>query len=92
MFAELFALLVSLSNECEVGGEWVVGAPLLELPISEQIKVLHRMDHSVHMMRLWAMQEASYIAHTWDLNAFFLLVRGDLKNCIEELSYLKVYN
>ncbi|XP_012267133.2 coiled-coil domain-containing protein 142 [Athalia rosae] len=90
MFAELFALLVSLSNECEVGGEWVVGAPLIELPISEQIMVLHRMDHSVHMMRLWAMQEASRIAHTWDLNAFFLLVRGDLKNCIEELSYLKL--
>ncbi|XP_046753058.1 coiled-coil domain-containing protein 142 [Diprion similis] len=90
MFAELFSLLVSLNNECEVGGEWVIGAPLLELPISEQIMVLHKMDHSIHTMRLWAIQAASHIAHTWDLNAFFLLVHGDLKNCIEELSYLKL--
>ncbi|XP_015594878.1 coiled-coil domain-containing protein 142 isoform X2 [Cephus cinctus] len=89
-FCEVFQLLVTLSNECEVGGEWVVGAPLAELPLSEQILVLHRLDHSIHTMRLWAMQEAKLIAHTWDLDVFFLLVKGDLKNCNEELSYLKL--
>ncbi|XP_032680004.1 coiled-coil domain-containing protein 142 [Odontomachus brunneus] len=90
MFIELFQLLVTLSNECEVGGEWVVGAPLIELPLSEQIVVLHRMDHSVHTARLWAIQEAKTIAHTWDLDVFFLLVKGDIANCLEELSYLKL--
>ncbi|KAG7190741.1 hypothetical protein KM043_006813 [Ampulex compressa] len=90
MFVELFQLLVRLSNECEVGGEWVIGAPLVELPLSEQIVVLHRLDHSVHTARLWAMQEAKIIAHTWDLDVFFLLVKGDIVNCIEELSYLKL--
>lgn len=90
MFVELFQLLVTLSNECEVGGEWVIGAPLVELPLSEQIVVLHRMDHSVHTARLWAIQEAKTIAHTWDLDVFFLLVKGDIVNCLEELSYLKV--
>ncbi|XP_011878866.1 PREDICTED: uncharacterized protein LOC105568091 [Vollenhovia emeryi] len=90
MFVELFQLLVTLSNECEVGGEWVIGAPLVELPLSEQIVVLHRMDHSVHTARLWAIQEAKIIAHTWDLDVFFLLVKGDVVNCLEELSYLKL--
>ncbi|XP_012222810.1 coiled-coil domain-containing protein 142 [Linepithema humile] len=90
MFVELFQLLVTLSNECEVGGEWVIGAPLIELPLSEQIVVLHRMDHSVHTARLWAIQEAKIIAHTWDLDVFFLLVKGDIMNYLEELSYLKL--
>lgn len=90
MFGELFQLLVTLSNECEVGGEWVIGAPLMELPISEQIVVLHRLDHSVHTARLWVMQESKMIAHTWDLDVLFLMVKGDVVNCLEELSYLKV--
>ncbi|XP_077273252.1 uncharacterized protein LOC143903492 isoform X1 [Temnothorax americanus] len=90
MFVELFQLLVTLSNECEVGGEWVIGAPLVELPLSEQIVVLHRIDHSVHTARLWAIQEAKIIAHTWDLDVFFLLVKGDVVNCFEELSYIKL--
>ncbi|XP_017752362.1 PREDICTED: coiled-coil domain-containing protein 142 [Eufriesea mexicana] len=90
MFVELFQLLVRLSNECEAGGEWVIGAPLMELPLSEQIVVLHRLDHSVHTARLWIEQEAKIIAHTWDLDVFFLLVKGDIVNCLEELSYLKL--
>lgn len=90
MFVELFQLLVRLSNECEAGGEWVIGAPLMELPLSEQIVVLHRLDHSVHTARLWIVQEAKIIAHTWELDVFFLLVKGDIVNCLEELSYLKV--
>lgn len=90
MFGELFQLLVRLSNECEAGGEWVIGAPLMELPLSEQIVVLHRLDHSVHTARLWIVQEAKIIAHTWELDVFFLLVKGDIVNCLEELSYLKV--
>lgn len=90
VFGELFQLLVRLSNECEAGGEWVIGAPLMELPLSEQIVVLHRLDHSVHTARLWIVQEAKIIAHTWELDVFFLLVKGDIVNCLEELSYLKV--
>lgn len=90
MFSEVFKLLVGLSNECEVGGEWVVGAPLEELPLSEQIAIHHRLDHSIHTMRLWAIQESRTIAHTWDLGNFFRLVKGDLVSCIDQLSYLKV--
>ncbi|KAJ8670790.1 hypothetical protein QAD02_002049 [Eretmocerus hayati] len=89
-FVDVFQLLMTLSNECEMGGEWVIGAPLAELPLSEQVVVLHRMDHSVHTMRLWAMQEARLIAHTWNLRVFFLLVKGDIVNCIDTLSYVEL--
>lgn len=90
MFAQVFQLLVNLSNECEISGEWVIGAPLMELPLSEQIIILHRLDHSIHTMRLWASHESKIIAHTWDLESFFLLVKGDLNNCINQISYLKL--
>ncbi|XP_034937778.1 uncharacterized protein [Chelonus insularis] len=90
MFSKVFQLLVSLSNECEMSGEWVTGAPLMELPLSEQILVLHRLDHSVHTMRLWATHESKVIAHTWDLQSFFLIVKGDIKICITELSRLRL--
>ncbi|KAH0557837.1 hypothetical protein KQX54_012170 [Cotesia glomerata] len=90
MFAQVFQLLVNLSNECEVSGEWAIGAPLMELPLSEQIIILHRLDHSIHTMRLWASHESKLIAHTWDLESFFLLVKGDLNHCIDQLSYLKL--
>lgn len=89
-FADVLQLLTTLSNDCETGGEWVVGAPLIELPLSEQIIILHRMDHSVHTMRLWAMQEARMIAHSWKLLVFFLIVKGDIINCLNILSHLKV--
>ena len=111
----MFKLLVTNSNECEISGEWEAGAPLVQLPLSEQIVVLHRcdiklfdelisnlflhssinfyrLDHSVHTMRLWALQEAKQIAHTWDLDVFFLLVKGDVVNCIQELQQLKVFS
>lgn len=89
-YIDVFHLLVTLSNQCEMGGEWVMGAPLIELPLSEQIIVLHRMDHSVHTMRLWSLQEARIIAHTWKFEVFFRLVKDDISNCLEILSHLKV--
>lgn len=68
----------------------MVGAPLSQLPLSEQIVVLHRLDHSVHTMRLWAMQESRLIARTWDLEVFFLIVKADIANCLDLLTNLKV--
>lgn len=43
LFADMLSDLVSLSNECEVTNDWIVGAPLDELPLVEQIPVLHRL-------------------------------------------------
>lgn len=41
----MFTELVLLSNSCE-GSNWTVAA-LEELPLTEQIPILHRLDHSV---------------------------------------------
>lgn len=43
LFSEMLQDLVNLCNQCEVTNEWVVGAPLDELPLVEQIPVLHRL-------------------------------------------------
>ena len=42
-FYEMLNDLVSLSNHCEVTSEWIIGAPLQDLPLVEQIPVLHRL-------------------------------------------------
>ncbi|GLG95193.1 Uncharacterized protein GBIM_02229, partial [Gryllus bimaculatus] len=49
LFAEVLRSLVALSNACEGTAAWAAGAPLAELPLVEQIPVLHRLDHSVRL-------------------------------------------
>lgn len=39
--------LVNLCNQYEATADWIVGAPLEELPIVEQIPVLHRLGEFV---------------------------------------------
>lgn len=43
LFSEMLHDLVKLCNLCEVTNDWIVGAPLDELPLVEQIPVLHRL-------------------------------------------------
>lgn len=43
LFCEMLQDLVSLSNQCEITTEWIVGAPLEDLPLVEQIPILHRL-------------------------------------------------
>lgn len=43
LFCNLLQNLVLLSNQCEVTEGWILGAPLDELPLVEQIPVLHRL-------------------------------------------------
>lgn len=45
LFKDMFEELVALSNSCE-GSNWTAVA-LEELPLTEQIPILHRLDHSV---------------------------------------------
>lgn len=46
-FCEMLQDLVNLCNQCEVTTDWIVGAPLEELPLVEQIPVLHRLGNSL---------------------------------------------
>lgn len=43
LFCELLQNLVLLCNQCEVTSDWILGAPVDELPLVEQIPVLHRL-------------------------------------------------
>lgn len=43
LFADVLRDLMTLSNQCESTPNWITGAPLDELPLVEQIPVLHRL-------------------------------------------------
>lgn len=42
-FALMLQALVTLNNQCEVTWDYILGAPLEDLPIVEQIPILHRL-------------------------------------------------
>lgn len=61
-----------------------------ELPIVEQISVLHRLDHSIHSMRLWAAAQAKSLCTDWNMSLFFCVVQSDLSECLKQISILRV--
>ncbi|XP_047113122.1 uncharacterized protein LOC124789716 [Schistocerca piceifrons] len=88
MYSDMLHGLVALSNECESNAEWAMGAPVEELPLVEQIPVLHRLDHSVHTTRLWALANARRLASAWDVAKFFLVSQADIALCMRKLQEL----
>lgn len=61
-----------------------------ELPIVEQIPVLHRLDHSVHTMRLWAAGITKIMCSDWNMLMFFRVIHNDISLCLEQLNELRV--
>ncbi|XP_076266102.1 uncharacterized protein LOC143199868 isoform X2 [Rhynchophorus ferrugineus] len=90
LFCNVLQELVSLCNLCEVTPNWTLGAPLDELPLVEQIPVLHRLDHSIHTTRLWTINECRKIANNWNVEAFFAISHTDVVNCLAQLSNLRL--
>ncbi|KAL1497299.1 hypothetical protein ABEB36_008287 [Hypothenemus hampei] len=90
LFCKVLQELVVLCNLCEVTPDWIVGAPLEELPLVEQIPILHRLDHSLHTTRLWALNECRKIANNWNVKAFFVITHTDIVNCFLQLNDLRV--
>ncbi|GBP09111.1 hypothetical protein EVAR_4003_1 [Eumeta japonica] len=88
-FALMLQELVSLSNQCEVTGDYILGAPLEELPIVEQIPILHRLDHSIHTCRLWCLAETRRLADMWAMDDFFRVTHSDVRACLEQLVNLR---
>ncbi|XP_018334687.1 uncharacterized protein LOC108743606 isoform X2 [Agrilus planipennis] len=43
LFSTMLSNLVYLCNQCEVTNDWILGAPLDELPLVEQIPIFHRL-------------------------------------------------
>ncbi|RZC41876.1 coiled-coil domain-containing protein 142, partial [Asbolus verrucosus] len=89
LFCNVLQDLVMLCNQCEVTPDWIMGAPLEELPLVEQIPVLHRLDHSIHTTRLWAASETKKIANNWNVDVFFMITHSDIVNCLSQLNSLR---
>jgi hypothetical protein len=92
LFADLLRQLVSLSNACEptMPIDLLPIHALEDLPLVEQIPVLHRLDHSVHTARLWAANTARHLVNAWSVDAFFVITQTDISLCLVELQMLKV--
>ncbi|XP_026730638.1 uncharacterized protein LOC113495845 [Trichoplusia ni] len=88
-FALTLQGLVTLNNQCEVTWDYILGAPLDDLPIVEQIPILHRLDHSIHTYRLWCLAETRRLANLWEMNDFFRVAHNDMQACMEQLINLR---
>ncbi|XP_068631810.1 uncharacterized protein [Battus philenor] len=88
-FALMLQELVTLNNQCEVTWDYILGAPLEDLPIVEQIPILHRLDHSIHTYRLWCLSETRRLANFWEMDDFFRITHKDMQVCMEQLANLR---
>ncbi|CAH1636898.1 unnamed protein product [Spodoptera littoralis] len=88
-FALMLQSLVTLNNQCEVTWDYILGAPLEDLPIVEQIPILHRLDHSIHTYRLWCLAETRRLANLWEMKDFFRIAHNDMQACMEQLINLR---
>ncbi|XP_067616359.1 uncharacterized protein [Eurosta solidaginis] len=52
------------------------------LPVAEQIPILHRIDHSVHSMRLWVKEQAKQLCCEWQMDRFFRIMEHDVRVCL----------
>lgn len=85
LWGDVLKSLVKLANSCDCGGT----IPN-ELPIVEQIPILHRLDHSIHSMRLWAAEQSKALCSQWNMLMFFKVVLWDIGVCLEHLADLRV--
>lgn len=77
---DIFHNLSNLNNSC-----CQRGTIANQLPIVEQIPILHRADHSVHSFRLWALERAKVLCNDWQMTTFYKVLEADIKLCLNEL-------
>lgn len=53
-------------------------------------QVLHRLDHSIHTMRLYVATIAKKLCSDWNMSAFFKVVHTDMNLCLEQLNDLRL--
>lgn len=59
-------------------------------PTRLKLQVLHRLDHSVHTMRLWANTKAKELCSEWNMNMFFRLIHNDMNGiCLVRLNEVR---
>jgi hypothetical protein len=53
-------------------------------------QVLHRLDHSIHTLRLWGNTKAKELCSEWNMNMFFRLIHNDMGGiCLERLNEIR---
>lgn len=77
---DIFHNLANLNNSC-----CQRGTIANQLPIVEQIPIIHRTDHSVHSFRLWALERAKVLCNDWQMTTFYKVLEADIKLCLSEL-------
>ncbi|XP_068156723.1 uncharacterized protein [Drosophila tropicalis] len=80
VWISIFSNLVNLSNQYFSDIEVHNNSSLL--PVAEQIPILHRLDHSVHSMRLWVTEQAKFLCCEWKMDRFFQIMEHDVKLCL----------
>ncbi|XP_030369877.1 uncharacterized protein LOC115620663 [Scaptodrosophila lebanonensis] len=80
VWISVFSNLVNLSNQYFSNTDTHNNSSLL--PVAEQIPILHRLDHSVHSMRLWVKEQAKLLCCEWKMDHFFQILEHDVKLCL----------
>ncbi|XP_034487030.1 uncharacterized protein LOC117791400 [Drosophila innubila] len=88
VWISVFSNLVSLSNQYFSNTDVHNNSSLL--PVAEQIPILHRMDHSVHSMRLWVTEQAKLLCCEWKMDRFFQILEHDVKLCLSVFTTFKL--
>ncbi|XP_018802572.1 PREDICTED: uncharacterized protein LOC108977375 [Bactrocera latifrons] len=76
----VFQNLIELSNSYFPSSE--AEMQISSLPVAEQIPILHRIDHSVHSMRLWVKEQAKQLCCEWQMDRFFRIMEHDVRVCL----------
>ncbi|XP_055907300.1 uncharacterized protein LOC129942410 isoform X3 [Eupeodes corollae] len=64
-----------------VNSEW-------QMAVAEQIPILHRVDHSIHLMRIWVNEQCKLKSSQWIIKGVFQLLSYDVGQCLEILSLI----
>jgi hypothetical protein len=54
------------------------------------LQVIHRLDHSIHTMRLYVATIAKKLCSDWNMKTFFKVVHNDMNLCLEQLNDLRL--
>uniref|UniRef100_A0ABD2W733 ATP-dependent DNA helicase n=1 Tax=Trichogramma kaykai TaxID=54128 RepID=A0ABD2W733_9HYME len=90
-FVNNFNFLTSMSNKFRSNINDSRNLVKTNIPVEDQIIVMHRLDHSIHIFRLWVIQETRIIAKSWSLKIFFLITKFDVVHCVSFLTQLKIH-
>ncbi|XP_055852622.1 uncharacterized protein LOC129916607 isoform X2 [Episyrphus balteatus] len=59
-----------------------------QVAVAEQIPILHRIDHSIHSMRIWVNEQCKLQCSQWIIDIVFQLLYFDVRDCLATLSLM----